>query len=315
MKKIKSLVFCILTFFIIATPLCAAEWGHFNYIDTTANYEEYRLLLKKIMRGESISYCLDGNTISFGFENLDNMVNNFEGKGNIYDFWLSNTWAQIEKAGRQEEFANLKNILTTPVIMRRQQCSIALNGARFAKLFARTSGFSGYKYDKNIEDIRFIFSNGTEAYKRPRGWDWVRGVYYSGSNEIPSFIVLFSKTYSIDKRFYETLLHETGHSLGMADQDGIQKNSSRIFKTKIVTDSIMSSSAADFSCDDADGLINLIDRLNNYRRGGDKGWRSLCPHYNRVYVDSKPVIDQFEPAVDFKKLQEEALEKFKAFSF
>jgi hypothetical protein len=42
------------------------------------------------------------------------------------------------------------------------------------------------------------------------------------------------------------------------------------------------------TCDDADGLINLIDRVLALERGGEKGWKSLCGFSLESYKNGMP---------------------------
>ncbi len=322
MKKIKSLIFCIFTFFIITTPLCAAEWGHLAAIDNLNFYDRFFYLLRKIMNGETISYCIDGNTPAFGFERLNGAITesyydpvpqdyenmsleNLQTK-NVFEYWLSGTWKEIEKAGRQEEFSDLKQILNNPVKMNLQQCSnVPLAGLE--EVLSNTSGKENYIFSDKKEDIRFIFYTGTENYKKTLGKK-VRGLFRFGieknnpyasvfgdilyaQEDIPPFIII--KSEKIDGEFYKALIHETGHSFGMADTYRKSKNSSREYRTSRYPNALMNR-GPQLTCDDADGLINLIDRLNNYKRGGKKGWRGLCKGYYRLYINSKPAIDLTE---------------------
>jgi hypothetical protein len=43
------------------------------------------------------------------------------------------------------------------------------------------------------------------------------------------------------------------------------------------------------TCDDADGLINLIDQKLKLYRGGERGWKSLCASSKEYYKGGMPV--------------------------
>lgn len=85
--------------------------------------------------------------------------------------------------------------------------------------------------------------------------------------------------------------HETGHSLGLSDQykEFRSVNSHPLYHTDISQKSVMDTTSPSITCDDADGIINLIDLLRGFSRGGELGWRSLCRKSKTYYVKGKPV--------------------------
>ncbi len=98
--------------------------------------------------------------------------------------------------------------------------------------------------------------------------------------------------------FYRIITHEAGHMFGLGDQywEGMEQNSPIYQSDPNTTQgSIMRSldELQQFSCDDADGLINLLD-LRIYQRDGSfpkrarTGWKSLCPNTTQVYKKSQP---------------------------
>lgn len=80
-------------------------------------------------------------------------------------------------------------------------------------------------------------------------------------------------------------MHEIGHSLGLDEQykSGLEGNASRRYSSAIAGKGVMNKSKS-ISCDDADGIVNLIDIALGNARGGDKGWKSLCPKSPEYYV-------------------------------
>lgn len=83
--------------------------------------------------------------------------------------------------------------------------------------------------------------------------------------------------------------HETGHSLGLSDQyKQVRSDSHPVYHTAVSDKSVMNSSGS-VTCDDADGIINLIDLVRGTSRGGELGWRSLCRKSKTYYVKGKPV--------------------------
>ncbi len=120
------------------------------------------------------------------------------------------------------------------------------------------------------------------------------------------------------EEFYSIVLHEIGHYWGLGDQyiAGLYANSPVYSSERNKQDgSIMRAhrdQLAQFSCDDADGLINLLD-LRAYQRDGHfpdrarNGWKSLCPNSTQIYKEGQPtqrtqavarVSTKFEDAFD-----------------
>ncbi len=318
-------------------------------IDDINKYEHYGLLLNKIMDTHSINYCIDGNTPAFGFEKLNDLITNYdysyqinqpsssqkkEKKQNIFEYWLSGTWAEIEKAGRQKDFADLKEALTSPVKMNFQQCSTT-NFVGLKHILSDTSGRKNYIFSDNKEDIRFIFYTGTENYKDVLGEKY-SGIFRVGVKKGHIYLPVYSisspalkyylfalenlppliivKSEKMDLNFYRIIAHETGHSLGMADTYPDSDNASKKYRTSRYPNALMDS-GPQLTCDDADGLINLIDRLNGYERGGKKGWRGLCKGYYRLYKNSNPAIDLTEMKISLDQAKEAIRKNFENLRF
>ena len=98
--------------------------------------------------------------------------------------------------------------------------------------------------------------------------------------------------------FYRIVAHEVGHIFGLGDQywNGMEQ-SSPIYHTDLNTTqgSIMRSldDLQKFSCDDADGLINLMDlrisqQNGHFSKRARNGWKSLCPGSTQVYKQAQP---------------------------
>ena len=92
----------------------------------------------------------------------------------------------------------------------------------------------------------------------------------------------------------DSLFHEMGHLLGFADQYPITEDEEYSLEYGLsgYWPSIMQNGAetkdyAYFSCTDADGMINLLDFVNQHARGGKKGWKTLCRQENIQYASSR----------------------------
>ena len=102
--------------------------------------------------------------------------------------------------------------------------------------------------------------------------------------------------------FLPTVLHEMGHYYGLSDQyDHVpaRRGSHAEYSSDANQQekSIMhgSDGPRQFTCDDADGFINLLDlRLAQHNKGkfskrAQKGWKSLCPKSNNFYQAGRTI--------------------------
>ena len=81
--------------------------------------------------------------------------------------------------------------------------------------------------------------------------------------------------------------HEIGHTLGLADQyeDAIpEATSHRMYRSTHIRKGIMNEEWG-FTCDDADGIVNLIDIMYGVEPNRKQGWHSLCEDSPDVYVN------------------------------
>lgn len=86
-------------------------------------------------------------------------------------------------------------------------------------------------------------------------------------------------------------LHEVGHSLGLSDQyDKAKDSTSHHRYSSAQSGKGVMSSLKKFSCDDADGIVNLIDLVRGVARGGNTGWKSLCPKSQDYYIRSQSAL-------------------------
>lgn len=101
--------------------------------------------------------------------------------------------------------------------------------------------------------------------------------------------------------FEYTSLHEIGHYFGLADQYPAHRgNAHAEYSSNADTaeDSLMNT-GKQITCDDADGLINLID-LRQYQRNkvfsnrANVGWKSLCPNSANIYKKAKTINRRYD---------------------
>lgn len=95
--------------------------------------------------------------------------------------------------------------------------------------------------------------------------------------------------------------HELGHGLGLADQyeSGLYGDTdiSRTHCSSNTHDCVMGSGDKGISCDDVDGLINMIDRFRRGARGAraGKAWQSFCGQSTDWYLNGKRVSPEQAP--------------------
>ena len=194
-----------------------------------------------------------------------------------YNKWFSHAAATIEKAGRQEEFADLMPVLK--------------QGVQVKEAGVDCSGPDLVVYVQSREDVLYGCNGGALAcVVRSEG---VMKMFFYPVKGIRSWMAGGKQT---------IISHELGHTLGLADQYKYGRvNAHEIYHTSDVKQSIMdgSNGPARFGCDDADGFINLLDiGVFGNSRGGREGWRSFCKTRNYSYVNGRPVVNA-KYAVDF----------------
>ena len=89
-----------------------------------------------------------------------------------------------------------------------------------------------------------------------------------------------------DAYFDKVMWHEIGHTLGLADQYREANPNVRahvMYRSTHVREGIMNG-AWTITCDDADGIVNLIDVIAGVEPNRKQGWPSLCPDSPDVYV-------------------------------
>lgn len=180
--------------------------------------------------------------------------------------WPAETLQFIRKSGRAQEFKDITPILERGLVLQRVPVSATP--------------------DIFFDIVETPPCNGSVACFIPPGEN-----FYSA-------IVL--ATYK--RSDLKTLsLHEIGHYFGLADQyDRNRHSSSHAEYSSDVNekDSSVMDDKTELTCDDADGLINLIDLRRSQRTNGrfsaraQQGWRSLCRRSKNVYQNAKTINRQ-----------------------
>ena len=137
--------------------------------------------------------------------------------------------------------------------------------AEFGDIIKVLSGVQFYEADCADADVEFVF-NGPASYTRLN----------------PLRVYLNKDNYK-----WQPVLHEAGHAFRTADLYEGSKNAAPRYGTDDGLESIMMDpSHKDLTCDDAEAVINIYDcfsRKEPFYRGGDKGWKSICPGRDITY--------------------------------
>lgn len=181
-----------------------------------------------------------------------------------YAQWFAATAKIIRRSGRGKEFADILPLLDRGVQVQ----------------FPAQTSAAGRE---NV-DITFHIVPQNSIPKLCRS-NMAGGCYSNREGAIPRIYLP-----DINGRMLKwTARHEIGHSLGLSDQykQARSHNSHALSSTEETTQSIMNQTPR-FTCDDADGVIRLIDSVYSFSRGGELGWRSLCKSWNVTYVHNQP---------------------------
>ena len=244
-------------------PGWCAPWGALaDYAEETKTLKiGDKYLLRKILDGKTLSIGLPRTEVigtNENYEKLEKMIKD------AYNEWFLNATYHIETSQREDEFADI-----LPLLRRGIPVQISEHG----------------------KDLDIVFLPYLEI---PKHCSSESGCYKNASNgrKIPLIYLLyddgFVKVLSLGRKDKKTIgLHEIGHSLGLSDQ--YVKSSSRSINTDAMYSSIEDRKSImenfhHLTCDDADGIINLIDITNGVRRGGDSGWKTLCPQSQEYYI-------------------------------
>ncbi len=227
----------------------------------------------------------------------------------IYLDWINNVKANIEKSGRINEFQDIMRYLNSPKISYVNYGSSAKNCDSFPE-------------DHSVFDLRLMVETNEEAKSYIAADNYGRA--YAGGRVRKHIMIFFHPDY-VDEgwknnyfrksdndviapeifRRYENILfepimlHETGHALGLGDQyAGGEEYADKSYtldaivplsNIKSVMQGRTPGESRVLTCDDAEGIINLIDfyskDASSKRR--TRGWASLC-RSDIVYVESLP---------------------------
>ena len=259
MKKI------IFSFLCVLAPAClaAAQWGVLhNY--TEGAYSDgkpigQRYLLRRALEGKPIR-------VDLRYSDASKEPKYREIISAAYAQWFSEPARLIRRAGREEEFADVLPLLERGIKVQ----------------------FADKEEDSDIRIYIIPLKQVQQAC----------GSAAAGCFSLEPFLLIYMpednflrKLASSGRMSLQSIsLHEIGHSLGLSDQylQGRSQNSHSVYSGPEPSQSAMRSNNK-LTCDDADGIINLIDITRGTSRGGAEGWRSLCKKSDVYYANGAPV--------------------------
>ncbi len=293
MKKIiLFLAVCLLPALLMAKPAALAD----DYVfKSLGSKEGTPYLTEKIMKEEPLLLAVEVPNASDKKEIYEQYVQS------LYDMWF-NSLGDILRRANRPEFDDLLEALPEQVKI-------------------------NFVEENQTADLKFFFVPLQEIPGKCEGNKYTQGCL----NYIKRVVYFSDKLSSQPGEVNSTHLHEVGHSLGLADQYYLGRNSnansnyaSKVHSMSIMNDANGPEYVTGITEDDADALVMAIDlALGNYERGGETGWKSLDEDYEQYYVHGKaanrPYSFYFDAAtntVRFTEYDDEGkIKRMKNFSF
>ena len=280
----KQLLICISLF--CSTFTFGLTWGVLDdFVDTTVRGQvRYPYLIEHVLENKPIRvYVYNAAGVDFAFDSQTREAKMVEGEALAvdedlaqtsykvlmegYNRWFQNAAQAIRRAQREQEFADI-----LPVLER---------GVHVELVPSPTQADLRLVWLPNKRAVRFLCGS-SACYRRT-----------SSRQTLPDVVVPHKKWWR-PHATQRVVTHELGHSLGLADQylpyqdNPGRNNADPRYSTVESGDSIMNHNTG-LTCDDADGIINLMDIARRKVRGGAVGWRSFCKKPGYQYVQGTPV--------------------------
>lgn len=255
----KRFIFSVCLFAFAAPP--AAAWSHWKAFRPVLPYGEKPFIIHRLagpLKKSEITFCLEGSLKRKDSQYYSAMVKKSLRR------WFTATASHIRQSGRAQEFASVLHILENAPAAAQIPCPSAKAAAQ--------------------PDLRIFIGSRADIQKKVPGlshgaFKWDRSILY------------LDTTFFEEEKFERTMTHEFGHALGLADRytPAASADSSAFYSTPIFYPAMMST-AYNIECDDAEGLINLLDRIVPSERSR-RGWNTICKEESQdrlFYKNGKP---------------------------
>lgn len=224
----------------------AAAWSHWKNFNPVLAKDEKPFLVHRLAgpaRNGEITFCTEGNfppeESAYFADCVTRSVNR----------WLSAVPFYIRRAGAEQQFADLLPLFDTPPYVRQIPCPQSPSDPQ--------------------PDLHLFIAPRQDIQQRlPRltggAFKWDRSVLY------------LDTSFFDEEKFERTLTHELGHAFGLADRynPGAAADGSVFYSTSVFYPAVMNTSYQ-IECDDAEGIINLLDRITPSPRSR-YGWKTIC---------------------------------------
>ena len=289
------------------------SWRFTDYFAKSTQQGRKVPLVSRLVRGETLPYFVHIRG-PWNLEQLDDIF------VRSFNSWRIYTLQELGEAKRKKEFKDVVKTLQTPwKFEMRPYLSCAdfekapwqelarpvavANLPQYVEMYpAHCSPDVREDMENYRKEVQDSFSSSyitmaQEAHNLPgRYVSWEAVGQSLAIDEDVSAVYTDSTINALFVPFRDTknLFHEMGHLLGFADQYPITEDEEYSLEYGLsgYWPSIMQNGAdtndyAYFSCTDADGMINLLDFVNQHARGGKKGWKTLCRQENMQYASSR----------------------------
>jgi len=253
MKKflIISFLFCLHS--ALYSAVLALYEAHIDDLDTTRPQH----IINRMLESDRIDFCISIRDDLKPAKN-DKIYAKVEGLvKKSFSNWTAGTAKRIRSKNRANEFESVLNVLEKDFRVNFEYCDPQNDDKYNLRFIVDTNGFQDV--DKSA---RSFYTN-----------DEDRAIYYRSKSIEPSALVKIIRAIWPGRPLLATTMHEMGHGFGLADQynDVIRDKRYGVYGTKEPRRSVMRT-AASLTCDDADGMITLIDRFSDTPRT----FKSIC---------------------------------------
>lgn len=285
MKRLLALLICV----GVALPALALQkpgqaprfistWAAIRDVEPGEHHTDKRdvyTILYKLSSAQPVSVSLD-----FASPTPDNERKIYQKAiEQAYKDWFHNAQEYIKKSGHKKDFTQVLARLKKPKVN-------FITSAKEADLEVHVMPYEDVQKQCQVQERLYSVAGCVSVRTGQAGTMFLpdlKGLYQALVKEDSRATQI--KNIEVRALTKALVPHEVGHTLGLADQyeAAIQRTSHDIYRSTHVRKGMMNSSQ--FSCDDADGIVNLLDILYGVEPGRSQGWHSLCKDSPDVYVN------------------------------